>query len=663
MKKLLQLKTMLLLCALIVGSGSVWAATYNKITSTDDLVVGKKYLIVYESGTTGYVMAGTSSSYMGSVSATISNGSLTLPDGANIVTLGGTSEGYTLALSLDDNYLYYSGSGTGLSTNATVNNNTKWTISFENGDAKIRNVGKNDRYARVYNSSGTYSFRGYTTSNGSWPSIYKEVEELAYSITAIANPDDGSMGSVSVSEDVITATPTTGYRVSKSNPYSVSPENSAEVLQNGNKFTVIPSANTTVTINFEEIPSRNVCWSVNGIVIETDVVLEGNPIEFVNPSRGIPEGYYFRGWSSEEILTPQDETPEYVSSAICESDITYYAVIAEKTIGNPEQTLTQTLTYDNTDSYPWVIGGDYTDRGSYTLFHNGGYVKSASFDLSKLAQVKVYGGTFGGSSDYKYFTIGDGTNVWIEGELTGTNNGKEHSFTGGTALTGTSELYITSTCGSAGKSPTGIRISKVEIFTLEPTISYVNFCTTVPPVTMTITSAKYATFSNASAVTIPDGVTAYYAQQKDENTILLKEIAGNYIPANTGVVVNGEADDYNATVIADVAALGEENLLQPWLTDGTPEETTYYTLAVEGGNPVFKQSLGGTLAAGKAYLVLPAGARELSVVFDNEFTGIEMIENATSNKENNTIFNIAGQRVAQPAKGLYIVNGKKYVVK
>ncbi|MBQ7511986.1 MAG: hypothetical protein IJU11_04520, partial [Prevotella sp.] len=69
-----------------------------------------------------------------------------------------------------------------------------------------------------------------------------------------------------------------------------------------------------------------------------------------------------------------------------------------------------------------------------------------------------------------------------------------------------------------------------------------------------------------------------------------------------------------------------------------------------------------TLAAGKAYLVLTTPARELSVVFDNEFTGIEMIENATSNKENNTIFNIAGQRVAQPAKGLYIMDGKKYVV-
>ena len=80
--------------------------------------------------------------------------------------------------------------------------------------------------------------------------------------------------------------------------------------------------------------------------------------------------------------------------------------------------------------------------------------------------------------------------------------------------------------------------------------------------------------------------------------------------------------------------------------------------------PIFKKSTGGTLAAGKAYLVMPAGARELNVSFDEEgnTTGVADINRETITN-NGDFFNLAGQRVAQPTKGLYIVNGKKVVIK
>ena len=61
-------------------------------------------------------------------------------------------------------------------------------------------------------------------------------------------------------------------------------------------------------------------------------------------------------------------------------------------------------------------------------------------------------------------------------------------------------------------------------------------------------------------------------------------------------------------------------------------------------------------------LVSPVGANFLSFSFDGDATGIEKVENAAVNA-NGTMFNLAGQRVAQPTKGLYIVNGKKVVVK
>ena len=184
-------------------------------------------------------------------------------------------------------------------------------------------------------------------------------------------------------------------------------------------------------------------------------------------------------------------------------------------------------------------------------------------------------------------------------------------------------------------------------------------------VPITISSAGWATFSSTNEVEIPAGVTAYYAQKKDGSTVTLKEIEGGYIPANTGVVVSGAANTYVANVTTSGATLAETNLLKPWTTAGEPTDETYYTLAVDGeSKPVFKLSTGGTLAAGKAYLVMPAGARELSVDFGGETTGVNE-ELRMKNEESSAapVYNLNGQRVSQPTRGLYIVNGKKVVVK
>ena len=76
----------------------------------------------------------------------------------------------------------------------------------------------------------------------------------------------------------------------------------------------------------------------------------------------------------------------------------------------------------------------------------------------------------------------------------------------------------------------------------------------------------------------------------------------------------------------------------------------------------FVKAKEGTLAAGKAYLPIAAGsAPELQLSFGSEATGIKAIANSVA--VNSSIFNLSGQRVSQPTKGLYIVNGKKVVMK
>jgi hypothetical protein len=80
----------------------------------------------------------------------------------------------------------------------------------------------------------------------------------------------------------------------------------------------------------------------------------------------------------------------------------------------------------------------------------------------------------------------------------------------------------------------------------------------------------------------------------------------------------------------------------------------------------FRKTTSGTLAANKAYLKIPTGggARALSIVFDDEqeTTAIESVAPKAVAKDN-VYYDLQGRRVAQPTKGLYIVNGKKVFIK
>ena len=187
----------------------------------------------------------------------------------------------------------------------------------------------------------------------------------------------------------------------------------------------------------------------------------------------------------------------------------------------------------------------------------------------------------------------------------------------------------------------------------------VTYGTTVP---VTVTAAGWASYSGGVALDFTGtGVTAYIAKSNGgTSSVTLTEIAK--VPASTGIVVNAPAGTYAIPVLTGEADATTGNLLKANLTDQTLT-SDYYTLAVDGsGNPMFKKSTGvGTLAAGKAYLDLTGGAPELSVDFGGT-TGINAV-NGEEFKVSGEYYNLAGQRVAQPTKGLYIVNGKKVIIK
>ena len=195
------------------------------------------------------------------------------------------------------------------------------------------------------------------------------------------------------------------------------------------------------------------------------------------------DGWAFQGWSTSQS-TSTTSTAVLSTVTITDgkyypsSDVTLYPVYTktEDGGGEPVETKTQTFQYDT-----WEYGGSSTNKSSYRLFHNGGYVESASnVDFSKLSKVIVYGGTFGGTS-YKGISIkkADGT-LWKDATVSGSSETGTNTITGGASLTGSAKLRVYSTSGTA--SGTGVRISKVEVYTMEGGsttyyYSYPNCCT------------------------------------------------------------------------------------------------------------------------------------------------------------------------------------------
>ena len=147
-----------------------------------------------------------------------------------------------------------------------------------------------------------------------------------------------------------------------------------------------------------------------------------------------------------------------------------------------------------------------------------------------------------------------------------------------------------------------------------------------------------------------------------ENKITLKAIAG--IPANVPVILHtsSSADSYKMTLTKETVSpysYTDENKLI-WTTSAVSEK---YRLGF-GASGVGFYPYSGTPASGAVILNVSSasGARELTIGIDDDVTGISTMHNSQSIMHNE-FYNLAGQRVAQPTKGLYIVNGKKVVVK
>lgn len=177
---------------------------------------------------------------------------------------------------------------------------------------------------------------------------------------------------------------------------------------------------------------------------------------------------------------------------------------------------------------------------------------------------------------------------------------------------------------------------------------------------------NYATLNLPFAVTLPAGVTAYKGTVSGNEVILTAyKQAGEVLPAATPVLLTAtDASSYNFALFAAGYQPSEETGFLGTLVATAVTANNAYILAKKGEEVKFYllNSESNTVNAYKAYIVVSEGkAQALSFNFGTT-TGIHA---ATADAATDApVFDLSGRRVVKVVKGgLYIQNGKKFIVK
>lgn len=190
-------------------------------------------------------------------------------------------------------------------------------------------------------------------------------------------------------------------------------------------------------------------------------------------------------------------------------------------------------------------------------------------------------------------------------------------------------------------------------------------------VSKTITSAGWATYCSPYALDFSGDIanlTDVYIVTGGSAGVLTKtSVNGGTVPANTGLLLKGTEGTVTIPVVATGSTDVSANKLVGVTANTEIAAEAGYVLMNDATNGLafYKNKNAFTVGANTAYLSVDfadAAARFDSFSFDDETTGITQIENGKSNIEN-SVYNLNGQRVSKPKNGLYIVNGKKVIVK
>lgn len=764
MKRFTLLKTMLLLCALIVGSGNLWAAeetiasfsnashddwTINgnpvygsasgyQLTASNISIVSpsidwsaynnikivvraRKYngpsnsqLVIYVSqgSTTLTTFSPTSTSLKnyGPTAITPSTGAITIccknasdskGSGVSEITITGEPSGIQHTLSSEVTPVGV-GTVTLGSTSVVEGQSTSIEATVTDADYRFKNwTTTSGTIAEASSASTTFTMG---TSDAVVTANFEVIPTHTLG-SAISPVGAGTveLGSSTVREGATTTATASANEGYKFTGWSISGTGATLSSTSTNPTTVtMGTADATVTATFEAVTTHAISYSVNGVVVNTQNVPEDDDIDLSAPGSGIPSGYVFKGWVTEankiDGTTDTDPSANYVTSATSTANITYYCVMAIES----ESSETATLTASHTTNATGYDDHEYTDDkgNTWSGFNNEPYDGDP-----KVARYGFNSSASGGTPYFESPTFpGNVSSITIGAynaagsartfNLNSSNDNNNHDL-GTISISANSKTYpdVNASLGKTAfkkfymRASAAIGFSYISVTYNSTTSS--NYCTTVPTASVTIASActdgkgkYYGTYSNSSAFVVPEDMTIAEIGIDEGKLDVQEYSAGDIVPANTGVMISATSAGEKTLTLASggSSVLGTDNCLKPSGDAGIDKAAMaaaapsckYYRLTMHNGTQIgyywgADDGAAFALTANKAYLAVPdvdAARSGFNLFGDDDTTGIEAVDiNTESANVAREYYNLNGQRVANPSKGLYIVNGKKVIIK
>ena len=209
---------------------------------------------------------------------------------------------------------------------------------------------------------------------------------------------------------------------------------------------------------------------------------------------------------------------------------------------------------------------------------------------------------------------------------------------------------------------------------------------------VTIGSDGIASYSNGSKKfsVAGTGIKAYYASAVNTGTVELTAV--DYVYGWQGYIVKGAEGTYDIAVYTgeeDYTDYPNTNYLKPsgdYSTNVAASEVgTYHYIFGKGdeGLGFYKLTANHTLAAHRAYLetttdITPGGGPKVQLHFPDETTGIDTLNDERGTLNDGHVYDLSGRRIngqssiingqwsmvnSKLPKGIYIQNGKKFIVK
>lgn len=591
---------MLLLCALVAGSSSVWADDYALYSGS---ITEGDYVIVYS----GVAMENTvTSDRFDYQSVTISENKISNPGAAIVWHIAASGDYWTIYNANVSKYAASTGAkNKGQLLTSGTDDKSLWTVSgtstyeFINKQNTANKVNANLRY-----NSG-YGFACYASGTGGALSLYKKVEATGAATTVTIN--------------------STG-------------------ISNTNKFVSTEAGTLTATVTYGSpaaaVPGAAVTWSSSNTSVATVgestgvVTLVGEGSTTITATYAGKSGEY-KSSSAEYVLNVTNENPNAVT--LWSEDFSSYSD-GDKPAGGTYSYVCADNGANITKIYDATMAGGTSPE---LLVGKSGGSFSATIPLEKITgNLKL---TFK-SNNYQVTVSTPTDGITIPGTASFSAAG-EHTVTFTGVTTSMTSVTITFAAGS-----NNVRIDDIVLKGSKIVLA-------------TISAAEYATFNSAYALDFNNtGITVYTATD-NENSVSLNEVTSGKVPANTPVVLykaGADGSAINIPVIASADAIGGTNDLH--VSDGTTSLTNAYVLANKTNGVGFYKWGKSTLSAGKIYLQAKDSYSAPDFLGFGDATGVNTL-NVERETVNGECYNLAGQRVAQPTKGLYIVNGRKVIIK